>query len=197
MTLIEKEYTFDGKVAGSTTENPAIAKLNGVEFTQEQYNNIFGASLELPNTPSPVLEFEFPYGESNLDRITIYFSSRVANGIITCERNDYGVFNRKDVYEQRQFVVFDELTDNGVVKFKITSTDNIDIYGVKVSVLYDDSTMRKYTGYIATGDDTSNVRENYNGLTKQEFIAKLESVTTDTISDFAGTWQPVAGEIIP
>lgn len=197
MTLIEKEYTFDGKVAGSTVENKAVAKLNGVEFTQEQYNNIFGASLELPNTPSPVLEFEFPYEESQIDRITIYFTSRVANGVITCERNDYGVFVRKDVYEQKQFVVFDGLTDAGTVNFKITSTDNLDIYGVKVSVLYDDSTMRKYSGYISTGDDLNNNREYYNGLTKQEFIAKIESVATDTISDFAGTWQPTAGEIIP
>ena len=197
MALIEKEYTFDGKVAGSTIENKSVAKLNGVEFTQEQYNNIFGASLELPNTPSPVLEFEFPYEESKVETVTIYFKSRVANGVITCERGDYGVFKRDNEYSQKQLLLTSDLTDQGTISFKITSTDNIDIYEVKIAVLYDDSTLRKYAGYISTGDDSNNNREFYNGLTKEEVIAKLNEVTTDTISDFAGTWQPVAGEIIP
>lgn len=197
MTLVTKEYTFDGKVAGSTTENPAIAKLNGVEFTQEQYNDIFGASLELPNDPSPVLEFEFPYEESKVESVTIYFKSRVANGVITCERGDYGVFKRDNEYSQKQLTVTTDLPDKGTINFKITSTDNIDIYEVKIEVLYDDSTMRKYSGYISTGDDTNNNKEWYNSLTKQEFIDKLSGVTEDNVSDFAGTWIPVVGEIIP
>ena len=197
MTLISKEYTFAGKVAGSTTENKHIAKLNGVEFSQEQYDNIFGASLELPNTPSPVLEFEFPYEESKVESVTIYFKSRVANGVITCERGDYGVFKRDNTYSQKQLLLTNDLTDQGTIIFKITSTDNIDIYEVKIEVLYDDSTLRKYAGYISTGDDANNNREYYNNLTKDEVISKLSSVATDTISDFAGTWQPVAGEIIP
>lgn len=197
MTLISKEYTFAGKVAGSTTENKAIAKLNGVEFSQDQYDNIFGASLELPNTPSPVLEFEFPYEESKVESVTIYFKSRVANGVITCERGDYGVFKRDNTYSQKQLLLTNDLTDQGTIIFKITSTDNIDIYEVKIEVLYDDSTLRKYAGYISTGDDANNNREYYNNLTKDEVISKLSSVATDTISDFAGTWQPVAGEIIP
>lgn len=197
MTLVTKEYTFDGKVAGSTVENKSVAKLNGVEFTQEQYNDIFGASLELPNTPSPVLEFEFPYEESKVESVTIYFKSRVANGVITCERGDYGVFKRDNEYSQKQLTVTTELPDQGTINFKITSTDNIDIYEVKIEVLYDDSTLRKYAGYISTGDDANNTREYYNNLTKEEVIGKLNSVASDTISDFAGTWQPVAGEIIP
>lgn len=197
MTLITKEYTFEGKVAGSTVENKAVAKLNGVEFTQEQYNNIFGSALEIPNTPNPVLEFEFPYEESKVTSVTIYFKSRVANGIITCERGDYGVFKRDNEYSQKQLTITTDLPDNGTMSFKITSTDNIDIYEVKIEVLFDDETLRQYSGYISTGDDTNNTREYYNGLTKQEFIDKLTSIVTDNVSDFAGTWQPVAGEIIP
>jgi hypothetical protein len=197
MTLISKEYNFVGKISGSVVENKAVTKLNGVELTQDQYDHMIGSSLELPNTPIPILEFEFPYEESQVQQITIYFKSRVSDGIITCERGDYGVFKRDNVYSQKQLLITDNLLDGGTMSFKITSTDNIDIYEVKIEVLYDDSTMRKYSGYISTGDDQSNNREFYNGLTKEEFVFKLNSVSTDTISDFAGTWQPVAGEIIP
>lgn len=196
MTLISKEYTFNGKIAGSIVENKAIAKLNGVEFTQDQYDQILGSVLSLPNTPSPVLEFEFPYVESQVRGVSIYFKSRVDNGVITCERGDYGVFKRDNVYSQKQLNVFDGLIDNGSLKFKISSTDNIDIYEVKISVLYDDSTLRKYSGYISTGDDNANTKEYYSSLTKEEFIDRLNSITTDNISDFAGTWSPVTGEII-
>jgi len=98
-----KTLDFTGKIAGSIVENPNIAKMNGVEFTQTQYDSIFLGGLDVLSTN--VLSFEFPVPDEvqiGLEEVDIYYKSKLVSGENELRSSDKGVYNNDTtIYKQK------------------------------------------------------------------------------------------------
>jgi len=185
MSIQEKELTFQGKVAGSVTENPNIAYFNGVEFTQSQYDQIYGSELLVTETDE--LSFEFPLPQDvqiGLQYVQIYFKAKVDSGEVELRSADYGVYNNNTTTYQQKFVqVSNNQVEDNIVKFNMKSTGNYGTYEVKVVVTYDDAGLNSYSGnytYQPTGGTDTTITINRKKL--DEIITELEGLPVNTLT---------------
>lgn len=174
MALQTVTLDFTGKVSGSTVENKNVAYLNDVEFTQTQYNQIFGNELRVSETDK--LSFEFPIDDEYLLLLssnTIYYKSKLDSGENELRCNDKAVYNDDTTtYKQKLLNTYEVDLDEKVLKFNITSTGSYGIYEVKVEVVYDDNGLNSYGGqyqYSENGVVTTIPIQN----------KKLEEITTE------------------
>lgn len=148
MSVQTKTLDFTGKISGSTVENKNVAYFNDVEFTQSQYDSIFGSELRV--TPTDVLKFEFPIDDEYLlllDGCHIYYKSKLVDGENELRCNDRAVYNDdKTTYKQKTLTAYEVDLDNKVLKFNVTTTGEYGIYEIKVDVVYDDNGLNSYGG---------------------------------------------------
>ena len=193
-----KTLDFTGKIAGSTVENKNVAKLNGVEFTQLQYDQIFGSQLLV--TTTDVLEFEFPVPDDvkiGLEEVNIYYKSKMDSGENELRSSDKGVYNKDTtIYKQKMLAIYKVDVENDVIKFNITSTGNYGIYEVKCDCLFDDAGLNSYSGnytYLSgTGMDTT-VTISRKKL--ETVITEIEALPVNSLSYLTIAQVPTAGDL--
>lgn len=148
MALQTITLTFEGKRAGSTVENKNIGYFNDVEFTQLQYDSIFGSELRV--TKDDILKFEFPVpteAQVNLQSVGIYYKSKLDEGENELRSSDKGIYNNDTtIYKQKLLEIYAIDIEAQTIKFNIQSTGDYGIYEVKCDVTYDDSGLNIYGG---------------------------------------------------
>ncbi|QOC56867.1 hypothetical protein [Bacillus phage Baseball_field] len=198
MSLQTITLDFTGKIAGSTTQNPNIAYFNDVEFTQLQYDQIFGSELRVATTD--VLKFEFPVpteAQINLQSVGIYYKSKLDSGENELRSSDKGVYNDDaTMYKQKLLEIYGIDIQDQTIKFNITTTGNYGIYEVKCDVTYDDSGLNIYGGQYQYSDNGGVV------VTVPIQNKKLEEITTELEGRPANsvtnvTFAQVGTELVP
>lgn len=185
MALQTVTLDFSGKVSGSTVENKNVAYLNGVEFTQTEYNNIFGNELRVSETD--VLSFEFPIDDEYLLLLssnTIYYKSKLDSGENELRCNDKGVYNNDTaMYKQKLLETYEVDLDNNVLKFTVTGTGSYGIYEVKVDVVYDDNGLNSYGGQYQFNDSGNIVTVPIQNKKLEEIVTELQGRPTNSITN--------------
>ncbi|UIS65844.1 hypothetical protein ADEMBY_7 [Bacillus phage Ademby] len=175
MALQTITLDFTGKIAGSTTQNPNIAYFNDVEFTQLQYDQIFGSELRVATTD--VLKFEFPVpteAQINLQSVGIYYKSKLDSGENELRSSDKGVYNDDTtMYKQKLLEIYGIDIQDQTIKFNITTTGDYGVYEVKCNVTYDDAGLNIYGGQYQYSDNGGVV------VTVPIRNKKLEEITTE------------------
>ncbi|ARM70160.1 hypothetical protein H3009_gp11 [Bacillus phage Harambe] len=190
-----KRYDFTGKVSGSTTPNPAVAELDGVEFTQEQYDNIFGASLKFEE--NHIMRFTFPIDIefAKIRDIDMYFTSKTATGEIELVAGDYGVYQRENEFKQKKLSILPTYMEDGKVVFTITNTTDIEIYGVLVDVWYDEDALNRYSGTATRIENGGSVTDTINNVTFKEVMDKLNGYPENSVDYVTFARVPYEGTI--
>lgn len=196
MGLQTKTLDFTGKIAGSTTENENVAYFNGVEFTQSQYDSIFGSELRV--TPTDTLSFEFPIHDDYLLLLqsnSIYYKSKLDDGENELRCNDKGVYNNNTtLYKQKMLETYEVDLDNKILKFNITSTGNYGIYEVKVDVLYDDNGLNSYGGQYQYSDNGTIVTVPIQNKKLEEITTELQGKPVNSITNV--TFAQIGTEVV-
>lgn len=192
--LQTKTYDFKSKKTGSVVENPAVGYLNGVEFTQYQYDGIYGSSLHVDGSIIN-MEFVFPINEAKekIKHINIFFTGKSSTGMIQLVSGDYSVYNRKNEFTQKMLEIGNIEMSGQNVQFTITSITDIDIYGVKVNVTYDDSTMYKYSGKISYVDVQGVIDKIVDNWTMQEIQTFMGTLSENSVEFATFIHVPVEG----
>ncbi|QOR56260.1 hypothetical protein KNV66_gp43 [Bacillus phage DLc1] len=198
MTIQTKTLTFEGKRAGSIVENPNIAYLNDVEFTQTQYDLIYGSELRATTTDK--LSFEFPIDPdylTGLQGISIYYKSKMDSGENELRCNDKGVYNNDTtMYKQKTLGIFTVDVINEKVKFDITTTGDYGIYEVKLDVVYDDAGLNSYGGqYQYTESGGTVVTVPIQGKKLEEITTELNGRPVNSITNV--TFAQIGVELVP
>ncbi|AGI10596.1 hypothetical protein mgb1_007 [Bacillus phage MG-B1] len=180
-----KTLDFTGKISGSITQNPNIAKMNGVEFTQTQYNLIFGSELSVASTDE--LTFEFPVPNDvkvGLQFVQIYFKSKVVSGEVELRSSDKGVYNDDTVIYKQKFVqISPSEIENDVIKFNIKSTDDYGVYEVKCDCIYDDDGLNSYSGnYTYLNSSSISTTVTITSKKLADIMTELESLPVDSLT---------------
>lgn len=198
MALQTITLDFTGKKAGSIVENPNIAYLNDVEFTQTQYDLIFGSELRVNTTD--VLKFEFPVppdAQLNLQYVDIYYKSKMDSGENELRSSDKGVYNNDTVmYKQKMLEIYGVDIQNQKIEFNITTTGDYGIYEVKCVVVYDDAGLNIYGGqyqYSDTGGVVVTVPIQNKKL--EEITSELEGRPVNSVTNV--TFAQVGTELVP
>ncbi|ASU04130.1 hypothetical protein [Bacillus phage KonjoTrouble] len=198
MALQTITLDFTGKIAGSTTQNPNIAYFNDVEFTQLQYDQIFGSELRVATTD--VLKFEFPVpteAQINLQSVGIYYKSKLDSGENELRSSDKGVYNDDTtMYKQKLLEIYGVDIQDQTIKFNITTTGDYGVYEVKCDVTYDDAGLNIYGGqyqYNDTGGVVVTVPIQNKKL--EEITAELESRPVNSVTNV--TFAQVGTELVP
>jgi len=188
---------FTGKISGSTVENKNVAYMNDVEFTQLQYDQIFGSELRV--TTTDVLKFEFPLPAdtvTGLQYVTIYYKSKLDSGENELRSDDRAVYNSNTTtYLQKQLDVYIGNIVNDTVMFNITTTGDYGIYEVKVDVIYNDNGLNSYGGqyqYEESGGTIVTVPIQDKKLS--EITTELESRPVNSITNV--TFAQIGVEIV-
>jgi len=181
----EKELTFQGKIAGSVIENPNIAYFNGVEFTQTQYDQIYGSELRVTETDELTFEFPLPQDvQIGLQYVQIYFKAKVDSGEVELRSVDHGIYNDNTTTYQQKFVqVPNNQIENNIVKFNMKSTGKYGAYEIKVMVTYDDAGLNSYSGnytYQPSGETDTTITINRKKL--EEIITELEALPVNSLT---------------
>ncbi|QWT50650.1 hypothetical protein DLn1_00007 [Bacillus phage DLn1] len=196
MAIQTKTLDFTGKIAGSTTENENIAYFNDVEFTQSQYDSIFGSELRV--APSDTLSFEFPIHDDYLLMLqsnSIYYKSKLDGGENELRCNDKGVYNNDTtMYKQKMLETYEVDLDNKVLKFNITSTGDYGIYEVKVDVVYDDNGLNSYGGQYQFNDSGNIVTVPIQNKKLEEITTELQGRPVNSITNV--TFAQIGTEVI-
>lgn len=197
MTLQTITLDFTGKIAGSTVENKNVAYMNGVEFTQTQYDLIFGSELRVTTTDE--LSFEFPLPPDTvigLQSVGIYYKSKLDSGENELRSSDKGVYNNDTVmYKQKLLEIYVvDIIDN-IIKFKINSTGDYGTYEVKCDVLYDDAGLNSYGGQYVYQDGGTSITVPIQGKKLEEIITELEGRPTNSIANV--TFAQIGTELVP
>lgn len=197
MTIQENELTFQSKISGSTTPNPNIAKLNGVEFTQLQYDQIYASELRV-NTVD-VLEFEFPVPNEyqlGLQEVDIYYKSKMDSGENELRASDKGIYNNDTTtYKQKMLAIYTVDIENNIIKFRIDSTGDYGIYEVKCNVIWDDQGMNRYTGNYSYADSGNDITVPIVNKKMEDIFTELESKPSNSISYVSFVQVPTEGNI--
>jgi len=188
---------FTGKISGSTVENKNVAYMNDVEFTQLQYDQIFGSELRV--TTTDVLKFEFPLPAdtvTGLQYVTIYYKSKLDSGENELRSDDRAVYNSNTTtYLQKQLDAYIGNIVNDTVMFNITTTGDYGIYEVKVDVIYNDNGLNSYGGqyqYEESGGTIVTVPIQDKKLS--EITTELESRPVNSITNV--TFAQIGVEIV-
>lgn len=197
MALQTKTLDFTGKISGSTTENKNIAYFNDVEFTQSQYDQIFGSELRV--TPTDVLRFEFPIDDEYLLMLqsnSIYYKSKLDSGENELRCNDKGVYNNDTtLYKQKMLETYEVDLVNKMLKFNITSTGNYGIYEVKVDVTYDDNGLNSYGGQYQYNNSGTIVTVPIQNKKLEEITTELNGRPVNSITNV--TFAQIGTELVP
>lgn len=188
---------FTGKKAGSIVENPNIAYMNNVEFTQLQYDQIFGSELRVGLADT--LKFEFPLpteAQVGLQSVGIYYKSKLDSGENELRSSDKGVYNNDTtMYKQKLLEIYSvDIVDNKI-EFNITSTGDYGTYEVKCDVAYDDAGLNSYGGqyqYTESGGTVVTVPIQNKKL--QEITAELEGRPVNSITNV--TFAQIGVEVV-
>ncbi|QQM14998.1 hypothetical protein THORNTON_7 [Bacillus phage Thornton] len=198
MSLQTITLDFTGKIAGSTTQNPNIAYFNDVEFTQLQYDQIFGSELRVATTD--VLKFEFPVpteAQINLQSVGIYYKSKLDSGENELRSSDKGVYNDDTtMYKQKLLEIYGVDIQDQTIKFNITTTGDYGVYEVKCDVTYDDAGLNIYGGqyqYNDTGGVVVTVPIQNKKL--EEITTELEGRPANSVTNV--TFAQVGTELVP
>ncbi|ANT41161.1 hypothetical protein CLAUDI_7 [Bacillus phage Claudi] len=198
MALQTITLDFTGKIAGSTTQNPNIAYFNDVEFTQLQYDQIFGSELRVATTD--VLKFEFPVpteAQINLQSVGIYYKSKLDSGENELRSSDKGVYNDDTtMYKQKLLEIYGVDIQDQTIKFNITTTGDYGVYEVKCDVTYDDAGLNIYGGqyqYNDTGGVVVTVPIQNKKL--EEITTELEGRPANSVTNV--TFAQVGTELVP
>ncbi|ANT41121.1 hypothetical protein MUK66_gp07 [Bacillus phage Aurora] len=198
MALQTITLDFTGKIAGSTTQNPNIAYFNDVEFTQLQYDQIFGSELRVATTD--VLKFEFPVpteAQINLQSVGIYYKSKLDSGENELRSSDKGVYNDDTtMYKQKLLEIYGIDIQDQTIKFNITTTGDYGVYEVKCDVTYDDAGLNIYGGqyqYNDTGGVVVTVPIQNKKL--EEITTELEGRPANSVTNV--TFAQVGTELVP
>lgn len=198
MALQTVTLDFTGKIAGSTVENKNIAYFNGVEFTQTQYDMIFGSQLRA--TSADELTFDFPLpteAQIGLQSVGIYYKSKLDSGENELRSSDKGVYNNDTaMYKQKLLEIYSvDIVDN-IIKFKITSTGDYGIYEVKCDVTYDDAGLNSYGGqYQYTESGGTVVTVPIQGKKLEEITTELNGRPVNSITNV--TFAQIGTELVP
>lgn len=197
MALQTKTLDFTGKISGSTSENKNVAYFNDVEFTQSQYDQIFGSELRV--TPTDILRFEFPIDDEYLLMLqsnSIYYKSKLDSGENELRCNDKGVYNNDTtLYKQKMLETYEVDLDNKVLKFNITSTGNYGIYEVKVDVTYDDNGLNSYGGQYQYNNSGTIVTVPIQNKKLEEITTELNGRPVNSITNV--TFAQIGTELVP
>lgn len=190
-----KRYDFSGKVAGNPVPNPAIAELEGVEFTQTQYDNIFGASLSFAE--NHIMRFTFPIEIefAKIRSVSMYFTAKTATGEIELVAGDFGVYQRENEFKQKTLNIEPSFMQDGKVIFTITNTTDIEIYGVIVDVWFDEDALNRYSGTATRIESDNSITETFNNITYKEAIDKLNGYPENSIDYVTFARVPYEGVI--
>ena len=189
---------FTGKKAGSVVENPNIGYINGVEFTQTQYDQIFGSELRVNTTDELTFEFPLPTEtQIGLQSVGIYYKSKLDSGENELRSSDKAVYNNDTVtYKQKLLEIYGVDIINNIIKFKITTTGDYGTYEVKCDVTYDDAGLNSYGGqyqYRETGGTIVTVPIQNKKL--QEITTELEGRPVNSITNV--TFAQIGTELVP
>ncbi|ALH46470.1 hypothetical protein VMY22_5 [Bacillus phage VMY22] len=188
-----KQYDFKGKIAGSVVENKAIAYLNDVEFTQEQYDGVYNSSMIVPAESTIRMEFPIEENKGVIQTVSNYFTGKIESGTITLAVGDYAVYNRSGEFKQSMLDVnISEMTDNKIV-MTFTATKEYEFYRTLLTVLYDDEAINRYTGVVSYLQDGNMITETLNSLVFTDLISKLQSYPENSIDNSTFSKVPYEG----
>jgi len=198
MAIVTETLTFEGKVSGSTTQNPNIAYLNDVEFTQLQYDQIFASELRV--TKDDVLKFIFVVPNDVIvgyQEGDIYYKSKMDSGENELRCSDKGVYNNDlTTYKQKLLATYaPDISDTNKIEFNITATGDYGIYEVKIDVIYNDNGLNNYGGqyqYQESGGTVITVPIIEKKL--EEIFTELESKPSNSITNV--TFAQIGIEIV-
>jgi len=181
MDLLQKTYDFKGKIVGSIVENPHKALLNDVEFTQGQYDNIYGSSLKLNLPVSIGISFYFMIDipKEKIKRVDIIFTAKASDKYVLMRCNEEAKYQSKPEFVQPILnVPIANINTQGQLFFKCYGNKNIDfeIYGVKVNVYYDNDANNRYSGNLTHMDGANTVNVLIDGKTYDELQELLSTM---------------------
>lgn len=196
MALQTKTLDFTGKISGSTVENKNVAFFNGTEFTQTQYDQIFGSELRVTTTDELTFEFPLPPDTiTGLQYATIYFKSKMVSGEVELRCDDKGVYNTDTtLYKQKLLEVYTSNIVNDTIKFNMKSTGDYGTYEVKIDVLYDDAGLNNYGGQYVYQDSGNSITVPIQGKKLEEIITELEGRPVNSITNV--TFAQIGTEIV-
>jgi len=198
MAIVTKTLTFEGKKSGSVVENPNIAYFNDVEFTQTQYDQIYGSELRV--TKDDVLKFTFVLPNDSIigyQEGDIYYKSKLDDGENELRSSDKGVYNNDTTtYKQKLLATYTtDIIDTNKLEFTITSTGDYGIYEVKIDVIYNDNGLNSYGGqyqYQENGGTIVTVPIQNKKL--EEIVTELEGRPSNSITNV--TFAQIGVEIV-
>jgi len=193
-----KTLDFTGKIAGSVVENPNIAKMNGVEFTQTQYDSIFLGGLDV--LTSDILSFEFPVPDEvqiGLEEVDIYYKSKLVSGENELRSSDKAVYNNDTtIYKQKMLAIYKVDVVDNIIKFNITTTGDYGIYEVKCDCLYNDAGLNSYSGnYTYNTSVGTDVTVTIDRKKLEDVITEIEGLPVNSLSYITFAQVPTSGDL--
>jgi hypothetical protein len=139
--LEQKTYDFKGKISGSIKENPHIALLNNVEFTQQQYDNVYSSELKYNTTVAPQVKITFKVDipVEQIQIVQFIFTAKATDRYFLARCGEDAKYQSSADYRQRILQADKVEIKNGEIFATFGSRANIDtyLYGVKLVVTYD------------------------------------------------------------
>lgn len=139
--LEQKTFDFKGKISGSVVENPHIALLNNVEFTQQQYDNVYGTELKYNTTaaPSVKMTFKVDIPVEQIQIVQFIFTAKATDRYFIARCGEDGKYQSSAEYRQRILQADKVEIKNGEIIVTFGSRANIDtyLYGVRLVITYD------------------------------------------------------------
>jgi len=183
--LEEKTYDFKGKIAGSITENPHVALLNGVEFTQAQYDNIYGTELKYNTSVPPQVKVTFkvdiPIGQIQI--VQFYFTAKSTDGYFIGRCGEDAKYQSSTEYKQRVLQADKLEIKNNEIVVTFDSRANIDtfLYGVKLVITYD-GLVDVYSGnYFYDLEDNSQKRVDIKKESFTKIMTDLQALPLNSV----------------
>jgi hypothetical protein len=183
--LEEKTYDFKGKIAGSIKENPHVALLNGVEFTQAQYDNIYGTELKYNTSVPPQVKITFKV-DIPIEQIQIvqfYFTSKATDGYFIGRCGEDAKYQSSTEYKQRVLQADKLEIKNNEIIVTFDSRANIDtfLYGVKLVITYD-GLVDVYSGnYFYDLDDNTQKRVDIKKESFTKIMTDLQALPLNSV----------------
>ena len=198
MAIVTKTLTFEGKKSGSVVENTNIAYFNDVEFTQTQYDQIYGSELRV--SKDDILKFTFVLPPDTIlayQEGDIYYKSKLDDGENELRSSDKGVYNNDTTtYKQKLLATYaSDIVDENKIEFTIKSTGDYGIYEVKIDVIYNDNGLNSYGGqyqYQESGGTIVTVPIQNKKL--EEIVTELEGRPSNSITNV--TFAQIGVEIV-
>lgn len=199
MELLQKLYDFKGKIAGSEVENPHKAFIDKTEFTQDQYDKIYASSLHLEIDVIPMnFEFKVDIDPNKIHSVSIYTTSKSTSEEIRILSGDFALYNRKTEYTQKQLQMLPgdlESLSEKLIKFSVEAPMDIDIYGVKVEVNYDDDALNRFSGLITYEENGNSINKRIENMTYDDLLELLSTMHDMNIQNVMFARIPTEGII--